>query len=167
MAEGKTLLIEKWLPFEAVGAESRRERGASSALPPLYFLHVWWARRPLVASRAAVLASCLPAWAPDWPESLRAKFPSEEAYKEWFTRLLGILGDPVEYLFPFPDMIARRYDIHSVSQKLVHYHWGDAASSGGIFAVCYDKIYLLPPHYLRDKFFYGTPSRLAYYIADE
>jgi hypothetical protein len=42
-----------------------------------------------------VLASCLPAWAPDWPESLRAKFPSEEAYKEWFTRLLGILGDPV------------------------------------------------------------------------
>jgi len=50
------LLIESWLPIEAIGAESKRERGASSALPPLYFLHVWWARRPLIASRAAVLA---------------------------------------------------------------------------------------------------------------
>ena len=53
-------LIESWLPFEAIGAESKRERGASSALPPLYFLHVWWARRPLTVSRAAVLASLLP-----------------------------------------------------------------------------------------------------------
>lgn len=52
-----SLLIESWLPIEEVGAESMRERGASSALPPLYFLHVWWARRPLIASRAAVLAS--------------------------------------------------------------------------------------------------------------
>jgi adenine-specific DNA methylase len=32
------LLIESWLPITAVGAESQRERGASSALPPLYFL---------------------------------------------------------------------------------------------------------------------------------
>ena len=47
------LLIEKsWLPIAAIGAESQRERGASSALPPLYFLHVWWARRPLITSRA-------------------------------------------------------------------------------------------------------------------
>jgi hypothetical protein len=50
------LLIESWLPIAAVGAESQRERGASSALPPLYFLHVWWARRPLITSRAAILA---------------------------------------------------------------------------------------------------------------
>ncbi|PKO21517.1 MAG: hypothetical protein CVU38_14395, partial [Chloroflexi bacterium HGW-Chloroflexi-1] len=56
------LLIEAWLPIAAVGAESQRERGASSALPPLYFLHVWWARRPLIASRAAILAGVLPAW---------------------------------------------------------------------------------------------------------
>ena len=32
-----------------------------TAVPPTYYLHVWWARRPLVASRAAVLASLLPA----------------------------------------------------------------------------------------------------------
>ena len=50
-----------------------------TALPPTYYLHVWWARRPLVASRAAVLASLLPA----------------DADREKFLRALGILGDPV------------------------------------------------------------------------
>ena len=39
-------------------------------------LHVWWARRPLVASRAAVLASLLPADAE-------------------FLHVLGIHGDPI------------------------------------------------------------------------
>jgi len=54
-------LIESGFPCHQVGAETQRERGASSALPPLYFLHVWWARRPLTPSRAAILASLLPA----------------------------------------------------------------------------------------------------------
>ena len=54
-------LIEGKFPCGQVGAETQRERGASSALPPLYFLHVWWARRPLTPSRAAVLGSILPA----------------------------------------------------------------------------------------------------------
>ncbi len=72
-----------------------RERGASSALPPLYFLHVWWARRPLTASRAAILASVLPTWSPKWPKSLLEQFPTEDGYHAWFLRLCGILGDPV------------------------------------------------------------------------
>ena len=50
-----------------------------TALPPTYYLHVWWARRPLVASRAAVLASLLP----------------EGADRKKFKRVLGIQGDPV------------------------------------------------------------------------
>lgn len=54
-------LIEGRFPCQQVGAETQRERGASSALPPLYFLHVWWARRPLTPSRAAILGSILPA----------------------------------------------------------------------------------------------------------
>ena len=54
-------LIEAGFPCHQVGAETARERGASSALPPLYFLHIWWARRPLTPSRAAILASLLPA----------------------------------------------------------------------------------------------------------
>ncbi|MCM8747168.1 DUF1156 domain-containing protein [Thermomicrobium sp. CFH 73360] len=89
------LLIEEWLPIQELGIEAQRERSASSALPPLYFLHVWWARRPLVVSRAAVLASLLPAWRPDWPEPLRQRFPTREAYHSWFRWLLGIHGDPV------------------------------------------------------------------------
>lgn len=54
-------LIEGNFPCGQVGAETRRERGASSALPPLYFMHIWWARRPLTPSRAAILGSILPA----------------------------------------------------------------------------------------------------------
>src|SRR3546814_2990136 len=44
-------LIERWLPIAALGEESVRERSSMPALPPTYYLHVWWARRPLVASR--------------------------------------------------------------------------------------------------------------------
>ena len=67
------LLIEEWLPAAAIGVECMRERGSASALAPHTYLHVWWARRPLVASRAAVLASLLPA---DFPRDV-------------FERLLG------------------------------------------------------------------------------
>ncbi len=74
-----TRLIERWLPIAALGEESVRERRSMTALPPTYYLHVWWARRPLVASRAAVMASVLPAGAD------RAKF----------MHALGIHGDPI------------------------------------------------------------------------
>ncbi len=50
-----------------------------TALPPVYYLHVWWARRPLVAARAAVLASLLPA----------------DADRQKFRQVLGIHGDPI------------------------------------------------------------------------
>ena len=74
-----TRLIERWMPISELGEESIRERRSMTALPPTYYLHVWWARRPLVASRAAVLASLLPA----------------DADREMFLRALGIHGDPV------------------------------------------------------------------------
>ena len=72
-------LIERWLPIAAIGEESIRERRSMTALPPIYYLHVWWARRPLVASRAAILASLLPA----------------NADRQKFLHALGIHGDPV------------------------------------------------------------------------
>ena len=75
-----TRLIERWLPIAALGEESVRERRSMTALPPTYYLHVWWARRPLVASRAAILASLLPA----------------NADRERFLHVLGIHGDPVD-----------------------------------------------------------------------
>ena len=74
-----TRLIERWLPIAALGEESVRERRSMTALPPIYYLHVWWARRPLVSSRAAVLASLLPVGAD----------------RERFLYVLGIHGDPV------------------------------------------------------------------------
>lgn len=96
MAEMPRVLIEDWLPVEELGVESRRERAAASALPPLYFLHVWWARRPLVASRAAILASLLPSWSVELARSTGTEETASEAnYRSWFLRLCGILGDPV------------------------------------------------------------------------
>ncbi|PIX37112.1 MAG: hypothetical protein COZ57_36020, partial [Armatimonadetes bacterium CG_4_8_14_3_um_filter_66_20] len=47
------LLIEDWLPANAIGVECMRER-ATGQQPPDKRLHVWWARRPLTVSRAAV-----------------------------------------------------------------------------------------------------------------
>ena len=74
-----TRLIERWLPIAALGIESTRERTPMTPFPAPNRLHVWWARRPLVASRAAVLASLLPA----------------DADRKKFLHVLGIHGDPV------------------------------------------------------------------------
>ncbi len=72
-------LIERWLPIGALGIESIRERTPMTPFPAPNRLHVWWARRPLVAARAAVLASLLPA----------------AADRDRFLRVCGIHGDPV------------------------------------------------------------------------
>lgn len=55
----KELLISKWFPIEEVSVESVRER-STSQVPGVTSLHVWFARRPLVTSRAAVLLTLLP-----------------------------------------------------------------------------------------------------------
>ena len=49
-------LIEDWLPIAALSEESTRERRSMTALPPVYYLHVWWARRPLATARAVIFA---------------------------------------------------------------------------------------------------------------
>ena len=66
-------LIEKWLPINEVSTEAIRERAAASALPPVNWMHVWWARRPLAPSRASVLLSLLPEYA-DGPQTRRNTF---------------------------------------------------------------------------------------------
>ena len=99
MTEGERphLLIEDWFPVAELGIESVRERAAASALPPIYFLHVWWARRPLVASAGAILASLLPAWSQELADKFdnREELSAPDAYRHWFLRLCGIWGDPV------------------------------------------------------------------------
>ena len=54
-------LIEQWLPINEISVESVREGGTLAGRPAVNQLHVWWARRPLIASRATVAASMLPA----------------------------------------------------------------------------------------------------------
>lgn len=66
-------LIEAGFPCHQVGAETQRERDTGKT-PPTHRLHVWWARRPLTPSRAALLASLLPA----------------DTDPDWFLRQLGI-----------------------------------------------------------------------------
>jgi len=66
-------LIEHGFPCHQVGAETVRERDTGKA-PPVNRLHVWWARRPLTPSRAAIVASLAP-----W-----------DADPELFVRQLGI-----------------------------------------------------------------------------
>ena len=75
-----TRLIERWLPIAEIGIESLRERTPMTPFPAPNRLHVWWARRPLVASRAAILASVLPA----------------DADRDKFRYALGIHGDPIK-----------------------------------------------------------------------
>ena len=72
-------LIEHWPPITELGIESVRERTPMTPFPAPNRLHVWWARRPLVAARAAVLASLLP----------------EDADRAQFLHAIGIHGGPV------------------------------------------------------------------------
>jgi len=51
-------LIEVMFPIQEVSAQSRREKNIRHG--HISTLHIWWARRPLAASRATALAALLP-----------------------------------------------------------------------------------------------------------
>ncbi len=55
----KNQLINDWFPFGEAGVESKRERAASSAFPPINYLHIWFARKPLITSRSSIICSVL------------------------------------------------------------------------------------------------------------
>jgi len=57
-------LIEVALPLKEVSEQSAREKSIRHG--HISTLHIWWARRPLAACRAAVFASLIPD--PDDPE---------------------------------------------------------------------------------------------------
>lgn len=52
-------LIEDYLPIQAISKEASREK--STRKGHISTLHMWWARRPLVACRAAVYGALVPA----------------------------------------------------------------------------------------------------------
>jgi putative DNA methylase len=63
---GDRRLIEDYIPIEAISAEARREKSIRKG--HISTLHLWWARRPLVAARAAVYGALVPA-----PDDKKAK----------------------------------------------------------------------------------------------
>ncbi|MBN2561535.1 MAG: DUF1156 domain-containing protein [Phycisphaerae bacterium] len=58
-------LIEDYLPIEEISKEASREKSVRKG--HISTLHLWWARRPLVACRAAVYGALVPAdrWVPE------------------------------------------------------------------------------------------------------
>jgi len=88
-------LIEVALPIREISAESVRDKSLRHG--HISTLHLWWARRPLAASRAVVFASLVPD--PDDP-----RCPAE--FRAAVERLLATHVSPIlrkTYLLPDPD----------------------------------------------------------------
>ncbi|MCL6546480.1 MAG: DUF1156 domain-containing protein, partial [Bryobacteraceae bacterium] len=101
-------LIEDYLPIEAISAEASREKSVRKG--HISTLHLWWARRPLVACRAAVYGALVPA--DRWVKEVELKNPPADPEKaerfkngtrrglnrraaaEFVTRLCKYPGDP-------------------------------------------------------------------------
>lgn len=81
-------LIEVTLPLEKINAEAVREKSIRHGHPST--LHLWWARRPLAATRAVIWSSLV-----DDPSSHPEKFPTEEAQNIERQRLFEILENLV------------------------------------------------------------------------
>lgn len=64
-------LIEDYLPIEAISKEASREKSVRKG--HISTLHLWWARRPLVACRAAVYGALVPA--DRWVKDVEIKNP--------------------------------------------------------------------------------------------
>src|SRR3954454_15461111 len=73
---GDKRLIEEHLPVEAINRVAQREKIGHAKTHPRK-LHLWWARRPLAAARAAVYATLVRA----------AETPDEARSAEFFTSL--------------------------------------------------------------------------------
>ena len=92
--EGQRRLIEDYLPIEAISKEASREKSIRKG--HISTLHLWWARRPLVACRAAVYGALVPAdqFRPrNGPEEKRESLGRANAAK-FVERLCKYPGDP-------------------------------------------------------------------------
>src|SRR5712692_9262341 len=93
MPEDDRRLVEDYLPIQAISAEASREKSVRKG--HISTLHLWWARRPLVACRAAVYGALVPAsrFQPiNGPEEKRASLGRANAAK-FVERLCKYPGD--------------------------------------------------------------------------
>ena len=79
-------LIEVALPLDAINEACKPETENPFLKYHPRSLHVWWARTPLVACRAVLLASLL-----DDPSSLPEEFPTKETQEQERERLLKLV----------------------------------------------------------------------------
>ncbi len=87
-------LIEDYLPIQAISAEASREKSVRKG--HISTLHLWWARRPLVACRAAVYGALVPIsrFRPaNGPEEKRDSLARANAAR-FVERLCKYPGDP-------------------------------------------------------------------------
>ena len=84
-------LIEVALPLEAINDAARREKSPFTRNHPRS-LHPWWARRPLVASRAVIFASLV-----DDPSSRPDRFPTEADQARERARLFQLVESLVDW----------------------------------------------------------------------
>jgi putative DNA methylase len=86
-------LIEDYLPIREISAEASREKSIRKG--HISTLHLWWARRPLVACRAAVYGALVPAtqFGPMNGDKRKGKASRDKARK-FITALCKYPGDP-------------------------------------------------------------------------
>ncbi len=83
-------LIEVALPLEAINIASAREKSIRHGHPST--LHLWWARRPLAATRAVIVAQMV-----DDPLAHPDLFPTEKKQEKERQRLFRIIEDLVKW----------------------------------------------------------------------
>src|SRR5437879_4928341 len=86
-------LIEDYLPIEAISAEASREKSVRKG--HISTLHLWWARRPLVACRAAVFGALVPAstFVPNGASDRKKKSLGRANAAKFLTRLCRYPSD--------------------------------------------------------------------------
>ena len=114
MSNDDRRLIEDYLPIEAISKEASREKSVRKG--HISTLHLWWARRPLVACRAAVYGALVPArrFRPkNGPEEKRESLTRANAAK-FVERLCKYPGDaPVI-------AEAQRHILEAHAERLTH-----------------------------------------------
>lgn len=87
-------LIEDYLPIVTISAEASRENSVRKR--HISTLRLWWARRPLVACRAAVYGAPVPAprFVPHNGSAVKKKSLGRANAAKFVERLYKYLGDP-------------------------------------------------------------------------
>lgn len=96
-------LIEVALPLKAINDACVAEKKIKSGYPAN--IHMWWARRPLVASRSVVFAQLV-----DDPSAHPELFPTDEAIEAERQRLFTLMRKLAEPSGPTPEVLAQAQD---------------------------------------------------------